>query len=211
VEAAGIRCPGCGTGTCAAFHAWRRRKRVTDLSTGEVFRDLPVGRVKFCTGRTLSLLPGPLWRGRYTIPSVLKAFLDVVQDGVEAACVQASAAGDGEELVSPRTLYRWKGLVRQRLIGAALSWILPRVGGSWSRSRPEVPQLKALLPRITNSLLAAFRTTFGRGVFDIVPRSRSRQDPERRAPSVSHDPSCERKAGSARSRLRSRRWPPGDT
>jgi hypothetical protein len=211
VESAGIRCPGCGTGACAVFHAWRFRKRVTDLTTGEVFCYLPVCRVIFCTGATVSLLPGQLWRGRYTIPSVLKTFRDVVRDGVEAACVRASEAGDGEELVSPRSLYRWNGLVRQRLLGSALSWLLPQTGSSWSENQPELPQLEALFSKITGLLLADFRATFGRGLIDTAARSRSRQDETRRIAPVSHDPSCERKTGRAGSHPRSRRWPPGET
>ncbi|MDZ4803651.1 MAG: hypothetical protein SGI90_02155 [Candidatus Eisenbacteria bacterium] len=121
----------------------------------------------------MSLLPGQLWRGRYTIPSLLKAFLHVVRDGVEAACLRASEAGDGEELVSPRTLYRWKGLVRQRLLGSALPWLLPQTGSSWSENRPELPQLETLFSGITDSVLTGFRVTFGRGLID--PRTGSRR------------------------------------
>ncbi len=51
VEVAGLRCGKCGVWRCARPHAVWYRKRVTDLSTGDVFEKLPIQRVIFRADR----------------------------------------------------------------------------------------------------------------------------------------------------------------
>ena len=173
-----------------------------------MFRAVPIRRVRFCDGHTASLVPAELWRGRCTIPSVLETVVHVVRDGVEAACEWTSHAGHGEELVSPRTLERWRALTRQRVVGGALAWLLPRTGASWSATRLEAPQLEALLHHVTGSLLAAFRATFGRGLLDLLARRGARREAAGRARDAPHDPSRRRPANPSPCAPRSRRSPP---
>jgi hypothetical protein len=208
VATAGASCTRCGSPRCARPHGFRHRKQVTDLSTGAVFRAVPIRRVRFCSGRTASLVPAELWRGRFTITSVLETVVHVVRDGIEAACEWASHAGHGEELVSPRTLERWRSLIRQRLVGGALVWLLPKTGASWSETRPEAPQLDAVMSSLTGSLLAAFRATFGRGLLDLMARRRARREAARRARAAPHDPSRRQPANPPCCAPRSRRSPP---
>ena len=189
VATAGAICTRCDSPRCARPHGVRHRKQVTDLSTGAVFRAVPIRRVRFCDGHTASLVPAELWRGRCTIPSVLETVVHVVRDGLAAACEWTGLAGTGEEVVSPRTLERWRALTRQRVVGGALAWLLPRTGASWSATRLEAPQLEALLHHVTGSLLAAFRATFGRGLLDTLARRGARREAARRARAAPHDPS----------------------
>lgn len=142
-----------------------------------------------CVG-TVSLVPGELWRGRFTITSVVEAIVHVLREGVEKACEWAWAGGTGEAVVSKSSLSRWKRLVRERLIGSALNWLGPEMGISWSATQDEAAQLEALLGQITTVLLASFRRLFGRGVLD-QPNAPPRPDPARtRAPRTAgrHDP-----------------------
>lgn len=208
VARAGVTCTRCGSPRCARPHGFRHRKRVTDLSSGAVFRAVPIRRVRFCDGRTASLVPAELWRGRFTITSVIETVVHVVRDGIAAACDWTAQAGQGDELVSPRTLERWRSLVRQRVVGGALAWLLPETGAAWSKTRPEPPQLEAVLGRLTGSLLATFRATFGRGLLDLVARSRVRRNAARRARTASHDPSRPPRANPPPCAPRSRRSPP---
>jgi len=208
VATAGAVCRRCGSARCARPHGFRHRKQVTDLSTGAVFRALPIRRVRFCSGRTASLVPAELWRGRFTIPSVLETVVHVVRDGIEVACEWTSHAGHGEELVSPRTLERWRALIRQRVVGGALAWLLPKTGASWSATRLEAPQLDAVMRSLTGSLLAAFRATFGRGLLDILARRGARREAARRARGAPHDPSCPGSTNPPPCAPRSRRSPP---
>ena len=169
VEAAGLRCGRCGDGRCASSHGFRFRKRITDLSTGEVFQNLPIRRVVFCTGSSASLVPAEVWRGRCTISSVLETVLRVHRDGIGAASEWALYAGTGEEMVSERSLRRWRDLVRSRLIGSAFSWLGPQLGLVWSQTAPVVPQLDILFDRFTGKLLLAFRALTGRALLDKAP------------------------------------------
>ncbi len=208
VATAGLVCTRCGSGRCARPHGFRHRKQVTDLSTGDVFRRVPIRRVRFCSGRTASLVPAELWRGRFTLSSVLETVVHGVRDGIEAACEWTAHAGHGEEIVSPRTLERWRTLVRQRVVGAALAWLLPATGASWSATQPEARQLEAVMGRITGSLLATFRSTFGRGLLDTVARRRARREAARRVRAAPHDPSRRASANPPPCAPRSRRSPP---
>lgn len=166
VEASGRRCPKCRTAGCARRHAVRYRKRVTDLGTGAVFENLPILRVIFCAGTTVSLVPAEVWRGRFTISSVIEAVVRVHRDGVAAAGEWALYGGTGDEMVSERTLRRWREVVATRLVGSAFSWLGPRLDLSWSDHAPVATQLDRLLDRITGPVLADFRAVTGGAVLD---------------------------------------------
>ena len=191
---AGIRCPRCRTTDCARRHAVRRRKRVIDLSTGQTFENLPIVRVIFCDGSTASCCPAELWRGRSTVSSVVESVCHLLGQGIAAAREWVLYGGEGEELLSDRTLYRWRDLVRSRLVGASLAWLGPRLGICWSDGEPEAPQLERLLDRLEPTDLLAFRAATSRSVLDTasrptaLPRSPARPIPGRFAPAPPHDP-----------------------
>jgi hypothetical protein len=216
VEACGLRCGKCGTSRCARPHAVRFRKLITDLVTGEVFQSLPIRRILFCDGTTGSLFPAEIWRGRFTISSVLEAVVRVHRDGVEAAGEWALLGGTGDEMVSDRTLRRWREVVRHRLVGSAFSWLGPQLGLSWSDHTPVATQLDGLLDQVTAPVLAGFRAVTGRAVLDkpsahppFPARSTARRVPGRLAPDPPPiAPSPTRRRG-AWSRLRRREspWP----
>lgn len=215
LDEAGIACAACGTTECVRPHGRRYRKRVRDLSTGAVFEDLPILRVRFCSGATPSLMPAELWRGRSTLTSVIETVARVFRDGVEAAHEWTSFAGTGETVVSRRTLRRWRELVRTRLIGSALSWLGPRLGLQGSDSIPPAEQLEALLDRLTVPVLLAFRGAVGRSALDrhsptrvgAAPRSVARRIAGRHAPAAPHDPPPARRPRGAWSPS-NRRGPP---
>lgn len=216
IEAAGLRCGRCGTGRCARTHSIWYRKWVTDLSTGDVFEQLPIQRVLFCDGSTRSLLPAELWRGRFTVSSVVETVIRVVRDGVEAAYDWTWLAGTGEQVVSRRSLGRWRAIVHKRLVGSALTWLGPHLGLAWSDAADVALQLETLLDHLTGTVLAGFRATAGRAVLDKPKTSRSRTHsirrrvPGRLARTFPHDaPSALRRRG-AWSRHWRRGPPPAD-
>jgi len=172
VEESGLRCGKCGDGRCARPHEIRFRKRIVDLSTGEVFEHLPIRRIIFCDGTTGSLVPAEVWRGRFTISSVIEAVVRVHRDGIEAACEWASYAGTGEDVVADSTLQRWRRQVDRRLVGSAWSHIGPKLGLPWSDSLNAASQLEALVEKLTGSLLLGFRALTGRSILDKAPLSR---------------------------------------
>ena len=217
VEACGLRCGKCGTSRCARPHAVRFRKLITDLVTGEVFQNLPIRRVLFCDGSTGSLFPAEIWRGRFTISSVLEAVVRVHRDGIEATSEWAMLGGPGDEMVSDRTLRRWREVVRTRLVGSAFSWLGPQLGLSWSDHTPVATQLETLLDQVTEPVLAGFRALTGRAVLDkpsanppAPARSTARRVPGRLAadpPPITPSPTRPRGAWS---RLRRRESPRRD-
>jgi hypothetical protein len=200
-------------------HARRERKSVIDLSTGETSGKIPIFRVRFCTGGTASLPPAELWRGRFTLTSVLETGLHIFRDGIEAAYDWTWQAGRDGSPVSPRTLRRWREAIRSRVIGAAWVWLAPQTGLSWSDTQPEAPQLEALLESLTPALLLSFRSQFGRALIDpAIVKSKTplsdcaaRPIPGRPARTSSHDPPCPRRPRGAWSSSRSRTSPPGRT
>ncbi len=142
-----MRCPRCRSACCVHKHAWRYRKRVTDLSTGDVFENLPILRIRFCEGPTRSVMPADLWRGRFTVSSVLETVVHILRDGVGEAIEWTSCAGCGEELVSERTLRRWKKFTAARLIGSALAWLGPKLRFRWSGAVFRIRRSYLALPR----------------------------------------------------------------
>lgn len=214
MEEAGVRCPRCGDGSCARPHATRYRKRVRDLSTGDIFTDLPILRVRFCQGSTASLVPADLWRGRSTLTSVVEAVICVVDKGSCAAQEWTGLASRGGHEVSERTLRRWRDeVVRGRLVGSALAVLGPQVDFSWSGSGDEADQLELLLDLLTLPVLLAFRAETGHSVLDrpARPASRSRSATRpvagRLAPAPPHDPPSSIRARGLRS-PQNRRGPP---
>ncbi len=166
VREAGVQCPRCGSGRCAKRHSRWHRKRVRDLSTGEVFEQVPILRAEFCNGSTVSLTPAGVWRGRSTLSSVLETVARVHRDGIEQAHEWTLFAGSGESVVSRRTLRRWTHLVGTRLVGSAWAWLGPRLGLSWSDQQDVADQLHSVLDRLAESLLLAFRAATGYAVLD---------------------------------------------
>ncbi len=212
---AGLTCTACGTADCARPHGWRYRKRVRDLSTGELFEDLPILRARFCSGARPSLMPAELWRGRSTLTSVIETVAHVWRDGVEAAQAWSLFAGTGEPVVSRRTLRRWRELVQSRLVGSALVWLGPRLDLHWSDAVPPAEQLEALLDRLTGAALLVFRAATGRAALDqytgtrgaVTAASSARRVAGRKPPTPPHDPpSARRRRGTWCSH--NRRGPP---
>lgn len=181
VTESGVCCGSCDRGTCARVHAWRYRKRITDLSTGDVFDQLPILRVMFCDGKTASLLPAEVWRGRFTVSSVFETVVHVLRDGIEEAWEWTLYAGTGESMVSRRSLRRWRGSVHSRVIASALSWLGPSLNISWSSSEDIASQLTRLLEKLTGKILVAFRGIFGYAVLDKpqAPRLHTGSSPRR--------------------------------
>jgi len=159
-------CPACRSSRCGKSHGWWYRKRVQDLSTGEVWEDVPIERVEFCDGSTASLMPALLWRGRSTLDSVLETVVQVLRDGIEQAYEWTLFAGTGQPVVSRRTLRRWTDGVRSRVVGSAWAWLGPRLGLSWSDQADAAEQLDTLLDHLAGSVLLAFRAATGRAVLD---------------------------------------------
>jgi len=148
------------------MHAWRYRKLITDLATGEIFRNVPIRRVLFCSGTTASILPAELWRGRSTVSSVLRTVVHAMRSGVGPALEWTAEAGEGEEPVSERTVRRWTKLVTSRLVGSAFSSLGPQLGWAWSDARDPADQLERLLHELRGDLQLAFRADSGHGVLD---------------------------------------------
>ena len=198
------------------MHAWRYRKRILDLATGEVFEDLPIRRILFCEGSTASILPAELWRGRSTVGSVLQTVIHGLRQGVGPALEWAAAAGAGEEPVSERTVRRWTKLASSRLVGSAFSWLGPRLGWAWSDARDTADQLEALLCGLSGDLQLAFRAASGHGVLDhtslrrlpFARRSSARPVPGRHIPTPPPDPPSILLSRGSWSRLRRRGPPP---
>jgi len=195
VRESGRVCPTCHTVHCARPHAKWYRKRVQDLSTGDVFVQVPILRVVFCDGSTVSLPPAALWRGRSTVGSVLETVVHVLRDGIQQAHEWTLFAGTGESVVSRRSLRRWTDLVSTRLIGSAWTWLGPRVGLSWSGQTGAAEQLDRVLDHLAGPILLGFRAVAGCAVLDkptaSVPRAPCATRPVagRLAPDPPHDPS----------------------
>lgn len=213
VEESGHRCGRCGGSACARRHAVRHRKRVTDIASGAAFDHLPIVRVRFCDRRTVSLMPGGLWRGRCAVDSVLKTVVRLFRDGLEAAYDWTWTVGRGEEMVSQRTLGRWRDIVERRLIGSAFAWLGPELSITWSSTGDPASQLESLLAQLMDPVLVRFRAATGRAVLDKAPahrtpaRTRARRLQAGHAPSSSPNPPSEWRRRGAWSRPR-RRDPP---
>ena len=104
----------------------------------------------------------------------------VLRDGIEAADRWTWFAGSGEQVVSRRTLERWRALVRKRLVGSAFAWLGPRLHLSWSDTESPASHLETLLERVTGAVLVTFRATLSHAVLDKPRRPVSRAHSTRR-------------------------------
>lgn len=209
----GLLCGGCGGCGCARRHGVRYRKRVLDVSTGAVFEHVPILRVRFCNGKTGSLMPGTVWRGRFVVDSVLETVVHVLRDGMAAAYDWTWAASTGDAVVSRRTLGRWRDIVHRRVIGSALAWLGQHPSIVWSNTADTATQLASLIDQLTAPVLAEFRAATGHAVLDKsqqppdAPRSRARRLMDRQALTPPPNPPSELRRRGAWSRPR-RRDPP---
>jgi hypothetical protein len=190
VSAAGVRCSRCGTGACAVLHSKWYRKQVTDLSTGAIYRQVPILRVIFCDGSSPSLKHAELWRGRYTVSSVLETTIHVLAHGLNEALEWTMYSGGGEQMVSERTLRRWTRRVVPRL--GPLSDYLGLVAPPEAVTPAE--KLAWLLDRIEPADLLRFRTLTGYGLLDKpapepkTSHSTARPRPGHLRPAPPHNP-----------------------
>ena len=213
IAESGLLCGACGGSGCGVRHGLRHRKRVTDVSTGAVFDHVPIVRVRFCSGKTVSLMPAGVWRGRFVVDSVLETVVHVLRDGLEPAYDWTWAASMGEAVVSRRTLGRWRDIVHARVIGSALTWLGPHLPIVWSSRADTATQLASLLDQLTAPVLVEFRAATGHAVLDKSqqppdpPRSRARRLLDRQVSTPSPNPPSELRRRGAWSRPR-RRDPP---
>jgi hypothetical protein len=181
VAESGLLCAKCGTAGCARYHGTWFRKRVVDLSSGTTFTNLPIVRLKFCTGNPKSLFPAELWRGKATVSSVLGAVWDAVSVGVEQALQRAVTAGDGDEPFSERTLRRWIGRARQRVPVACASLGFPAGGG-----QPAPAKLENFLTLVHPHDLLALRRRWGFAILDVPPPPKTASTATRVKPGFHH-------------------------
>jgi len=191
ISSAGVRCSRCGSGACAVLHGKWYRKQVTDLSTGMVYRHVPILRVIFCDGSSASLPPAELWRGRYTVSSVLETTVHVLASGVNEALEWTMYAGGGEQMVSERTLRRWTRRVVSRL--GPLSDYLGLPAQPAEAATP-AEKLAWLLDQVEPADLLRFRRLTGYGLLDKsapepkTSHSTARPRPGRLSPAPPHNP-----------------------
>jgi len=163
-------CPECGTADCARYHGTWFRKRVFDLCSGDLFENLPILRLRFCTGTTKSLFPAELWSGRATVASVLEAVSDALSSGVEHSLQRVVAAGDGHESVSERALRRWIKRTCDRVPVAAASLDFPSDRGVSAAAR-----LENFLIRVHPRHLLDLRRQWGFSILDVPPPEKPRR------------------------------------
>lgn len=197
----GIRCTRCLGVACVRRHARRHRRRVVDA--GQQYEDLPIQRVRLCDGKTHSLTPVVLWRGRATVGVVLEAATVALRSGVERAWEQQRTTAAWSP--SRSTLGRWCARLRTQVLEIALPLLGERVVDL-------VPVPWASI--ITPELLARWRRTTGRGLLDrpaAAPRARTPRVPKpgRHAPPAPHEVGGEHRPRGAWSRPSPRAPPRG--
>jgi hypothetical protein len=181
VAATGLVCPRCHSADCARYHGTWFRKRIVDLCRGEVFENVPIVRLKFCTGRSKSMFPAELWRGRATVSSVLEAVSDALGGGVEHALQRVVAAGDGHDSVSERTLRRWIRRAADRVPVASASLNFPPDRGECAAGR-----LENFLTRVHLHELLALRRRWGFSILDVPPPQKPSNTATRVKPGFPH-------------------------
>ncbi len=90
VSEAGIRCRRCGTGACAVLHGKWYRKQVTDLSSGTVYRQVPILRV-------IRAFLDVLTNGLNFFQDVYPLLLQAHTNGVEVLCLAGDRTGTETE------------------------------------------------------------------------------------------------------------------
>jgi len=157
-------CATCGTADCAKYHGTWYRTRIVDLCSGEVFENLPILRLKFCTGSPNSLFPAELWRGRATVSSVLETVSNAMSCGVDYALQQAAATGDGDEPFSERSLRRWIKRTGDRVPVASAALNLPSGSGGTLAEKFE-----SFLTQVHSHHLLALRRRWRFSLLDVPP------------------------------------------
>lgn len=164
VAESGLVCGTCGTADCVRYHGSWFRKRIVDLCSGDIFENLPILRLRFCTGNSNSLYPAELWRGRATVSSVLDAVSDAIGGGVDYALQRATSAGDGDEPFSERTLRRWIKRTGNRVPVASASLNIPL-----DRGGPAAEKLEVFLSWVHARHLLGLRRQWGFSLLDVPP------------------------------------------
>ncbi len=139
-----------------------------DLAAHRVFADVPVLRVMFCTGATISLMPAALWRGRSTIASVVAAAGQLLAHGLERGHDWVRVQIPGGPGVSRSTLGRWREAVVPRVSAAALALVALPPGADGQSCAEPVERMARLAAALTPRVLAGFRARFGRAVLDLA-------------------------------------------
>ena len=185
------------------------RKLVRDLHTGDVFSDLPILRVKFCCGATRSLFPAEVWRGRATVTSVLETTAQAATGGIDQALEWSMAAGDGDELVSERTVRRWIKRAADRVPLASALLRFPA-----APDLPAVEKLDNFATHLHRRHLLELRCQWGFSLLDCAPPAPDRPrtalwpKPGHQNPAPPHDPPSRYLRRGTRSRLARRGRPP---
>lgn len=120
--------------------------------------------MKFCTGRTNSLFPCELWRGKATLTSTLEAVSVTSIDGVSCAlqwCIQGR--DDGHEPVSERTIRRWTKRASSRVPVATAILGVPHAAGNRAGGLEDLLSVA----RLTD--LLAVRQRWGVSLLDVPP------------------------------------------
>jgi len=210
VSESGLVCSTCGTADCAKYHGTWFRKLIVDLCSGDVFENLPILRLKFCTGSAKSLFPAELWRGRATVSSVLETVSDAINGGVEYALQRAVASGEGDEPFSERTLRRWIKRTGDQVPVAAVSLNFPSANGG-----SPAEKLENFLSEVHPHHLLALRRQWGFSILDVPPppkppNTTTRLKPGFQNPCAPQNPPSKYVRRGTRSRLSRRGRSPDD-
>ena len=171
----------CHTADCAQYHGTWFRKRIVDLCSGDVFENLPILRLKFCTGPAKSLFPAELWRGRATVSSVMETVLDAMDGGAKHAMQRATANGDGDEPFSERTLRRWIKRAGDRVPIASAALNFPSANGGSAAEK-----LENFLTEVHPHHLLALRRQWGFSILDVPPPQKPPNTTTRLKPGFQH-------------------------
>lgn len=130
-----------------------------------MFKNIPILRVAFCDGSTISLFPAELWRGKTTITSALEFVSIALKEGVVSALQWAADCNDGDEVISERTLRRLVKRCSLRI--SVASQIL---NFSKSTAKTLAGKLEDFLFQLHGQDLVSLRIQWGFSILDI-PRS----------------------------------------
>lgn len=170
VAESGLLCEKCRTANCARHHGTWFRKRIFDLCTGDIFKNLPILRVAFCDDTTKSMFPAELWRGKATVSSVLEAVSDAISGGVDYALQRAMSTGDGDEPFSERTLRRWIKRTIDRVPVAGVSLNFPS-----DSAESAAEKFENFLTQVHPHHLLTLRRQWGFAILDVPPPEKPRR------------------------------------
>ncbi len=168
----GQLCPNCGSTACAKYHGTWYRKVIHDLCSGEVFKNIPILRVILCDGTTKSLHPAELWSGKATITSTLEVSSIAAKNGIDVALQWVTMSGDGDEVISERTLRRWlkRTVDRVPIASAALKFSTPTCGST-------AEKLENFLLRLHCRDLLTLGSQWGFSLLDVPPLEKPTNTP----------------------------------